>query len=81
MKELLTLNRYFAAYKREVVVGTIYLTVSNVFLVWIPILIRQSIDRLEAITKLEGVGWSGIGHVLFKSEYTLTLLEYPAYLF
>lgn len=81
MKELLTLNRYFAAYKREVVVGTIYLTVSNVFLVWIPILIRQSIDRLEAITKLEGVGWSGVGQVLFNSEYTFTLLEYPAYLF
>ncbi len=81
MKELLTLNRYFAAYKKEVVIGTIYLTVSNVFLVWIPILIRQSIDRLEAITILEGVGWSGIGQVLFNSEYTFTLLEYPAYLF
>ncbi len=81
MKELLTLNRYFAAYKKEVVIGTFYLTISNVFLVWIPILIRQSIDRLEAITKLEGVGWSGIGQVLFNSEYTLTLLEYPAYLF
>jgi ATP-binding cassette, subfamily B, multidrug efflux pump len=81
VKELLTLNRYFAAYKKEVVIGTFYLTISNVFLVWIPILIRQSIDRLEAITKLEGVGWSGIGQVLFNSEYTLTLLEYPAYLF
>ena len=81
MKELLTLNRYFAAYKREVVIGTFYLTVSNVFLVWIPILIRQSIDRLEAIIKLEGLGWSGIGKVLFNSEYSYTLLEYPAYLF
>jgi ATP-binding cassette subfamily B protein len=27
------------------------------------------------------VGWSGVGQVLFNSEYTLTLLEYPAYLF
>jgi len=81
VKELLTLNRYFAAYKREVVIGTFYLTVSNVFLVWIPILIRQSIDRLEAIIKLEGLGWSGIGKVLFNSEYSYTLLEYPAYLF
>jgi ATP-binding cassette subfamily B multidrug efflux pump len=81
VKELLTLNRYFAAYKKEVVIGTLYLTVSNVFLVWIPILIRQSIDRLEAITKLEGVGWNGIGQVLFQSQYTFTLLEYPAYLF
>lgn len=81
MRDLLTLNRYFAAYKREVIIGSVYLTVSNAFLVWIPVLIRQSIDRLEEITKLEGVGWSGVGQVLFNSEYTLTLLEYPAYLF
>jgi ATP-binding cassette, subfamily B, multidrug efflux pump len=81
VKELLTLNRYFAAYKREVVIGTFYLTVSNVFLVWIPILIRQSIDRLESIMKLEGLGWSGMGQVLFNSDYTYILLEYPAYLF
>ncbi len=81
MRELLTLNRYFAAYKREVIIGSVYLTVSNGFLVWIPILIRQSIDRLEQITKLEGVGWSGVGQVLFSSEHTFTLLEYPAYLF
>lgn len=80
MKELLTLNRYFAAYKKEVVWGTVCVTVSNGFLVWIPILIRQSIDRLEQITELEGTGWSGIGQVLFNSDYTWTLLEYPAYL-
>lgn len=81
MRDLLTLNRYFAAYKREVIVGSVFLTVSNGFLVWIPILIRQSIDRLEEITKLEGVGWSGVSQVLFNSDYTFTLLEYPAYLF
>jgi len=80
LKELLTLNRYFAAYKKEVVWGTVCVTVSNGFLVWIPILIRQSIDRLEQITELEGTGWSGIGQVLFNSDYTWTLLEYPAYL-
>lgn len=80
MKELLTLNRYFAAYKKEVVWGTVCVTVSNGFLVWIPILIRQSIDRLEQITELEGTGWSGVGQVLFNSDYTWTLLEYPAYL-
>lgn len=81
MRDLLSLNRYFAVYKREVVLGSVYLTVSNGFLVWIPILIRQSIDRLEQITRLEGVGWSGVGQVLFNSEHSLTLLEYPAYLF
>jgi len=81
LRELLTLNRYFAAYKKEVVWGTVFLTVSNAFLVWIPILIRQSIDRVEEITKAEGVEWSGIWQVLAMSEYRLLLLEYPLYLF
>lgn len=81
MRELLTLNRYFAAYKKEVVWGTIFLTISNAFLVWIPILIRQSIDRIEEIAKAEGLAWSGIWQILTMSEYRLLLLEYPAYLF
>ena len=81
MRELLTLNRYFAAYKKEVVWGTIFLTISNAFLVWIPILIRQSIDRIEEIAKAEGIAWSGIWQILTMSEYRLLLLEYPAYLF
>ncbi len=80
MRELLTLNRYFAAYKKEVVWGTIFLTISNAFLVWIPILIRQSIDRVEEIAKAEGIAWSGIWEILTMSEYRLLLLEYPAYL-
>lgn len=81
MRELLTLNKYFASYKKEVVWGTIFLTISNAFLVWIPILIRQSIDRVEEITKTEGLEWSGVWQVLAQSEYRLPLLEYPAYLF
>lgn len=81
MRELLTLNKYFASYKKEVVWGTIFLTISNAFLVWIPILIRQSIDRVEEITKREGLEWSGVWQVLAQSEYRLPLLEYPAYLF
>jgi ATP-binding cassette subfamily B protein len=81
LRELLTLNRYFAAYKKEVVWGTIFLTISNAFLVWIPILIRQSIDRIEEIAKAEGLAWSGIWQILTMSEYRLLLLEYPAYLF
>lgn len=81
MRELLTLNKYFASYKKEVIWGTIFLTISNAFLVWIPILIRQSIDRVEEITKTEGLEWSGVWQVLAQSEYRLPLLEYPAYLF
>lgn len=62
-------------------IGTFYLTISNIFLVWIPILIRQSIDRLQEVMKLEGLDWSGVSEILFNSEYSFTLLEYPAYLF
>lgn len=81
MRELLTLNKYFASYKKEVIWGTIFLTISNAFLVWIPILIRQSIDRVEEITKTEGLEWPGVWQVLAQSEHRLPLLEYPAYLF
>lgn len=62
-------------------IGTFYLTISNIFLVWIPILIRQSIDRLQEVMKLEGLDWSGVNEILINSEYSFTLLEYPAYLF
>jgi len=81
LRELLTLNKYFASYKKEVIWGTIFLTISNAFLVWIPILIRQSIDRVEEITKTEGLEWPGVWQVLAQSEHRLPLLEYPAYLF
>jgi ATP-binding cassette subfamily B protein len=50
------------------------------FLVWIPVLIRQSIDRLQQLLGQQGLGYSDLGTILFQSDYTFVLLEYPLYL-
>lgn len=80
MRELIRLNRYFGSYKREMVLGSLYLTLSNLFLVWIPILIRQAIDRLELLLNQQNLGLGQLSSILFQSEYTFVLLEYPFYL-
>lgn len=48
MFELFRFNRFFRKYTASIVAGVFYLTVSNAFLVWIPILIRQTMDGIES---------------------------------
>lgn len=50
MKELLKLNHYFYKYKGILALGVVFLVASNGFLVWIPILIRQTIDAVEILS-------------------------------
>lgn len=50
MKELLKLNHYFVKYKGILSLGVLFLVISNVFLVWIPILIRQTMDEVEVLS-------------------------------
>ncbi len=42
------LNTYFKKYKGTIVLGSLFLISSNFFLVWIPILIRRTIDEISA---------------------------------
>jgi ATP-binding cassette, subfamily B, multidrug efflux pump len=58
VRELLKLNKYFGKYRWTVVWGVLFLTLSNAFLVWIPILVRQTLDNIEALTT--SFDWSGI---------------------
>jgi ATP-binding cassette subfamily B multidrug efflux pump len=46
--ELFRFNRFFKKYTASIVAGVFYLTVSNAFLVWIPVLIRQTMDGIES---------------------------------
>lgn len=48
--------------------GVIYLTLSNVFLVWIPILIRQTMDEVQSLE--ENFSWfdQGVFDVLFSAD-------------
>ena len=51
MGALKDLNKYLKKYKAAVVLGTLFLTAANFFLVWIPVLIRQTIDKVENLSK------------------------------
>lgn len=50
MFDLFRFNRFFRKYTASIVAGVVYLTASNGFLVWIPILIRQTMDGIESNT-------------------------------
>lgn len=49
MKDLLSLNKYFLRYKKHIATGVIYLTVANLFLVFIPVLIRFALDEVKNV--------------------------------
>ena len=43
------INKYLKPYKWTITLGAIFLTAANFFLVWIPVLIRQTMDRVEQL--------------------------------
>ena len=53
MKDLLKLNYLFARYKRQYLLGTLFLTVANLFLVWNPVFIREAIDQAGEIAGID----------------------------
>jgi ATP-binding cassette subfamily B protein len=44
------LNRYLKRYRGTVILGAIFLTAANFFLVWIPVLIRRTMDKVEGLS-------------------------------
>ncbi|MFD2532127.1 ABC transporter ATP-binding protein [Gracilimonas halophila] len=68
MGALKELNKYLKKYKGTMILGALFLTASNFFLVWIPVLIRRTMDEVES---LEGRGFevpSSIVQTLFSTE-------------
>lgn len=51
MGALKQLNKYLKKYKGTMILGALFLTASNFFLIWIPVLIRETMDEVEAIGK------------------------------
>jgi len=45
----LFINKYLTPYKWTIALGALVLTAANFFLVWIPVLIRQTMDRVEQL--------------------------------
>lgn len=68
MNSLSQLNRYFKKYRGTILLGSVLLTASNFFLVWIPVLIRRTMDQVEALRELEGFSYGSLSEVFFHSQ-------------
>lgn len=68
MKNLSRLNKYFKKYKGAIIIGSLFLTASNFFLIWIPVLIRRTMDEVEMLGEENQTNYSGLSEVLFSSE-------------
>lgn len=62
------LNRYFKKYKGTIVLGSLFLISSNFFLVWIPILIRRTIDQVQVYKASAATIPDGIINILTHPE-------------
>ena len=49
MGSLRKLNRYFKKYKGTIILGSLFLTASNFFLIWIPVYLRRTVDEVSNI--------------------------------
>ncbi len=68
MDSLKKLNQYLKKYKGTLLLGALFLTGANFFLIWIPVLIRQTMDEVELLGE-EYVGeYDSLFYVLFSSE-------------
>lgn len=62
------LNQYISKYKGTIILGAIFLTASNFFLIWIPVLIRRTMDEIEALGAEYDTVYDSVFNVLFSSE-------------
>ncbi|RNC80102.1 MAG: ABC transporter ATP-binding protein [Balneola sp.] len=68
MGALKDLNSYLKKYKMTVFLGALFLTAANFFLVWIPVLIRRTIDQVETLSNDNFVVPESLIETLFTSE-------------
>ncbi|SMO78557.1 ATP-binding cassette, subfamily B [Fodinibius sediminis] len=76
MGSLRKLNSYFKKYKGTIVLGSLFLTASNFFLVWIPVYLRRTVDQVSAIELDRSPdSFSSILEVLFGSDASWALAK------
>lgn len=68
MEPLRKLNAYIKKYKGKFILGALFLTASNFFLIWIPVFIRRTMDEVEALGDEYNRDYSSIIDILFSSE-------------
>ncbi len=72
----LSINKYLKPYALTVVLGAIFLTAANFFLVWIPVLIRQTMDKVQELNNTQ-IQALGLFDTLFNSDQG-SILAYNA---
>ncbi len=68
MKELRKLNRYFLKYKWTLAFGSLLLILANFFLIWIPILIRRTLDEIERVSEARELPYDSVWATLVSEE-------------
>ena len=68
MESFKKLNRYLRKYKGVILLGALFLTASNFFLIWIPVFIRRTMDEVASLEDFYGAEFDSIWQVLFSSE-------------
>ncbi len=51
MKKLRSLNKYFVCYRGRLVLGILFVAISNVFAVWSPVIVRRVMDGVQHTIK------------------------------
>jgi len=68
LDSLKKLNRYLRDYKGILFLGALFLTASNFFLIWIPVLIRRTMDEVELLGEEYAGKYDSVYEILFSSE-------------
>lgn len=76
MGSLRKLNQYFKKYKGTIILGSLFLTASNFFLIWIPVYLRRTVDEVSNINIEESPdSFDTIFEVLFTSSASWVLAK------
>lgn len=76
MGSLHKLNQYFKKYKGTIILGSLFLTASNFFLIWIPVYLRRTVDEVSNIDVSESPdSFDSIVEVLFSSSASWVLAK------
>ena len=76
MGSLQKLNQYFKKYKGIIILGSLFLTASNFFLIWIPVYLRRTVDEVSNINVEESPdSFNSIIEVLFNSSASWVLAK------
>ena len=81
MGSLRKLNRYFKKYKGTIILGSLFLTASNFFLIWIPVYLRRTVDEVSGIEVGKSTeSFDSIIQVLFNSSASWVIAKNALFL-